>query len=84
MNIQCAACGKFISYAAIDAGEAKFEFTPDSHFGPEESEWVHRACDSGRLPKGEDAGTAAECEASQSGLSDSEGIAHTPPDRRTP
>lgn len=36
-------------------------------------------CDSDRLPEGEDAGTAAECEASQSGLSDSEGIAQRNP-----
>lgn len=35
-----------------------------------------RNCDSGRLPKGEDTGMVAECEASQSGRSDSEGIAH--------
>lgn len=44
MTIKCAYCGKFISYEDMDNGKAKYEFTPDSHFGPESSCWICEKC----------------------------------------
>ncbi len=43
--IKCAACGKFIPYSEmIDGGGARFTFEPDSHKGPEVSEWTCKKC----------------------------------------
>lgn len=42
--IRCEWCGKFIAYAEIDSGEATCKWEPDSHFGPERSEWSCGAC----------------------------------------
>jgi hypothetical protein len=39
---RCVVCGKFVNCADKSA---RFNFVPDNHFGPEQSEWVHRACD---------------------------------------
>lgn len=41
---KCDGCGRFISYEEMESGEAQFHFEPDSHFGPEVSEWVCAAC----------------------------------------
>jgi hypothetical protein len=44
MNIKCAGCGRFVSLAEMQDDSAVFHFEPDSHFGPEVSEWVCAAC----------------------------------------
>lgn len=43
-GIKCVGCGRFISREEIDAGRAAFLFEPDSHFGPERSEWTCSNC----------------------------------------
>ena len=46
--IKCAACGHFIAYAEMeDGGGARFYFEPDSHKGPEISEWTCARCEKG-------------------------------------
>lgn len=42
--IKCNNCGKFISRNDIENNKAKFNFIPDSQFGPEESYWEHKQC----------------------------------------
>ncbi len=42
--IRCVACGVFIAYADMDSGKAQFDFTPDSFFTLERSEWLCPAC----------------------------------------
>jgi hypothetical protein len=45
MTEKCVVCGKYISYAQMgDDGYAKFYFEPDSHKGPEVSEWTCAEC----------------------------------------
>jgi len=36
---KCIKCGQFLS-----PGKGEVEFTPDSHFGPEQMDWYHLAC----------------------------------------
>ena len=56
-SIACDYCGKFISYAQLDSGDARhFLSTPDSHFTKEEFESFHWNC----RPKPDHSG----CEAS--------------------
>lgn len=43
-TIRCVNCGKFISRKEIENKKAKFHFTPDNQFGPEETYWEHIAC----------------------------------------
>lgn len=43
-GIRCAECGRFISHADMQSGAARFDFTPDSHFGPEINEWTCPTC----------------------------------------
>ena len=43
-EIRCVCCGRFIPYREIDDGKASFYFEPDSHKGPEISEWSHNVC----------------------------------------
>jgi hypothetical protein len=42
--INCTQCGKFVSYADLDSGKAKYIFTPDSEFECEETIFLCRAC----------------------------------------
>jgi hypothetical protein len=43
--IKCCGCGRFIPYSEMDeGGGARFYFEPDSHRGPEISEWTCAAC----------------------------------------
>ena len=42
--IRCVGCGQFIGYADIDAGLCRFDFEPDSHFGPEVADWSCPKC----------------------------------------
>jgi hypothetical protein len=49
--IKCADCGQFIAYADIDAGLCKFEFEPDSHFGPEVADWSCCRCSDGDIDR---------------------------------
>lgn len=44
MSIKCVYCGRFISHADMQTGEALFSFEPLSEFGPEVSEWTCRRC----------------------------------------
>jgi len=41
---KCNICGRFISMADMESGDAKHIFEPDNHFGPEISEWVCDEC----------------------------------------
>ncbi len=41
---RCDTCGRFISFEEITKREAKFEFIPDSEFGPEEMNWTCAEC----------------------------------------
>jgi hypothetical protein len=43
-NIICVACGRFVALAEMQDGSAVFHFEPDSHKGPEVSEWTCAAC----------------------------------------
>ena len=43
--IRCGGCGRFIAYAELEeGGSARFYFEPDSHKGPEISEWTCGRC----------------------------------------
>lgn len=42
--VKCCSCGKFISHNDIQTGAASFYFEPDSHKGPEISEWTCKKC----------------------------------------
>lgn len=42
--IKCSSCGKFISHEQMMSGDASYHFEPDSHRGPEVSEWTCREC----------------------------------------
>jgi hypothetical protein len=42
--VKCAICGQFISNKDFERGLVKSHFTPDTHFGPEESEFEHVKC----------------------------------------
>ena len=44
-QIRCAACGKFMSLADFVSGNVWTKVEPDSHFGPERIEHVHRECE---------------------------------------
>lgn len=44
-QVKCEWCGKFISYADMGSGAASFHFEPDSHKGPEISEWTCASCE---------------------------------------
>lgn len=45
MTEKCSACGKFIPYSQMECGgSARFHFEPDSHKGPEVSEWTCAEC----------------------------------------
>ena len=41
---KCGERGRFIGYEEFAAGAARIEFTPDNHFGPEETSWTCRRC----------------------------------------
>jgi hypothetical protein len=41
---KCVSCGQFVSYHAMQDGSARFYFEPDSHRGPEVSEWTCFRC----------------------------------------
>jgi len=41
---RCVCCGKFIAYKEMEGGGARFYFEPDSHKGPEISEWRCKQC----------------------------------------
>ena len=43
-TIPCAGCGKFISYADIDAGQSRCEYEPLSDFGPERIDHICPRC----------------------------------------
>jgi hypothetical protein len=84
MTIKCVYCGRFISYADMETGEALFYFEPDSDRGSERNEWTCKRCvlpprDSGSRAEHEDSRSEAEPEGRQSGRSDSEGIAQPNP-----
>lgn len=43
--IKCVSCGQFIPYSEMErGGGAEFYFEPDSHKGPEISEWTCAKC----------------------------------------
>jgi hypothetical protein len=45
MTEKCVSCGKFIPYSQMgEGGGAVFYFEPDSHKGPEVSEWTCVEC----------------------------------------
>jgi hypothetical protein len=45
VTVRCVVCGRFIPYAQMaQRGGAKFYFEPDSHKGPEVSEWTCAQC----------------------------------------
>lgn len=45
MTIKCVECGRFIPYSQMEfGGGARFYFEPDSHKGPEVSEWTCKEC----------------------------------------
>lgn len=46
-TIKCCACGRFIGYREMYDGGATFHFEPDSHRGPEISEWTCERCGEG-------------------------------------
>jgi hypothetical protein len=41
---KCVSCGQFVSYDSMQDGSALFYFEPDSHKGPEVSEWTCFRC----------------------------------------
>ena len=41
---KCGGCGRFIGIGEMFDGSARFVFTPDNEFGPEETEWICRNC----------------------------------------
>ena len=41
-RIRCAECGKFLAVEQLP--HARHRFEPDSHFGPEISEWTGPCC----------------------------------------
>ena len=41
---RCQICGKFISYNEIDKGEIKVEYTPDTEYTVESTEFTHLHC----------------------------------------
>ena len=42
---RCEVCGRFIGMDEFERGEIKTDAEPDSHFGPEKIEHIHRECD---------------------------------------
>jgi hypothetical protein len=45
VSVRCVVCGRFIPYAQMaQRGGARFYFEPDSHKGPEVSEWTCAQC----------------------------------------
>lgn len=42
--LKCMYCGKYLSYNALDNGEAGSEFTPDTAFSTESVDFYHTAC----------------------------------------
>lgn len=44
MKIKCAYCGKYVAHEDLINGKAKYEFTPDSPFGPEINCWICEKC----------------------------------------
>ncbi len=51
-RVKCVACGRFVSYKEMEAGTASFRFEPDSHKGPEISEWTCARCNNGEAEAG--------------------------------
>ena len=43
-TVKCCECGRFISYADMDAGLAKFEYVPDCYMSREELNWTCHVC----------------------------------------
>jgi hypothetical protein len=43
-RIKCSGCGRFVPYSQMQDGSAHFYFEPDSHKGPEVSEWTCARC----------------------------------------
>jgi len=40
---KCKWCGKYISFKEMET-DAICEFTPDTHFTSEKTEWIHKHC----------------------------------------
>ena len=45
MPEKCVYCGRFIGWDEFEKEEIGSDFTPDSHFGPEEYEFYHLECE---------------------------------------
>ena len=43
-SIRCSICGKFISYNDVDNGKAEVNFTPDTEYTIECTEFIHSDC----------------------------------------
>lgn len=41
---RCEVCGKFISYAELDANKADLKFVPDTFFSVERTLFTHKKC----------------------------------------
>ncbi len=48
--MRCICCGRFLSYEEMQDGTAHFYFEPDSHKGPEVSDWECAKCVAKWLP----------------------------------
>jgi hypothetical protein len=45
LRVKCVDCGRFIAFSEMsEDGGARFYFEPDSHKGPEISEWTCARC----------------------------------------
>jgi hypothetical protein len=42
--LKCSVCGKFISYREVEEGKVLVEFTPDTEFTSESTEFTHEKC----------------------------------------
>ena len=52
MSVKCVSGpGRFVSFAEMQDDSAKFHFEPDSHKGPEVSEWTCAACAAKSVPR---------------------------------
>lgn len=43
-KIRCSICGKFISYLEIEKEKVKIEYTPDTEYTIEKTEFTHKKC----------------------------------------
>jgi hypothetical protein len=43
-GIRCAICGRFVAYGALADGTAETEFTPETEYTRERTEFFHRSC----------------------------------------